>query len=68
MRNELNEEDRIKLDTWYYVTNLLDLYHELAFEPMYQRGLKWLASAEDKKLREDKISARRALGKGRPQQ
>jgi len=47
--------DRIKIETWYHLTRLLDDYHLLAFDPMYQRGLKLFASADDKEMREIKI-------------
>jgi hypothetical protein len=51
----LHSEDRAKLDNWYYVMNLLEDYRYLTFEPMYQRGLKLLASWEDKELRANKV-------------
>jgi hypothetical protein len=34
----LKPEDQVKLDTWYHVTTLLDDYHLLAFEPVYQKN------------------------------
>lgn len=52
----LDKEDQIKIDTWYHLTTLLDDYHLLAFDPMYQRGLKLFASTEDKRLRENKLN------------
>ncbi|QQN63007.1 hypothetical protein JIR23_26245 [Bradyrhizobium diazoefficiens] len=56
-RDELEPEDRVKLATWYHLTTLLDDYHLLAFDPMYQRGLKPFASAEDREMREGKLKA-----------
>jgi hypothetical protein len=55
MRGELEDEDRVKLETWFYTMNLLEHYRALAFEPMYQRGLRFWSSAEDKELRANKI-------------
>jgi hypothetical protein len=52
---KLYSEDRAKLDNWYYVMNLLEQYRYLTFEPMYQRGLKLLASWEDKESRANKV-------------
>jgi hypothetical protein len=57
MNDELDAEDRIKLATWYHLTTLLDDYHLLAFDPMYQRGLKLFASAQDREIRETKLRA-----------
>jgi hypothetical protein len=57
MMDALEPEDRVKLATWYHVTNLLADYNLLAFDPMYQRGLKLFASARDKELRENKLKA-----------
>jgi hypothetical protein len=48
MREGLDDEDRVKLDTWYYVMNLLEHYRAVTFDPMYQRGSKFLASARDR--------------------
>jgi hypothetical protein len=56
-REKLDPEDRVKLDTWFHVTTLLDDYHLLAFDPMYQRGLKLFASAQDREMRENKLKA-----------
>ena len=56
-RGGLDPEDRVKLATWYHVTNLLDEYHMLAFDPMYQRGLGWFASRRDKEMRKNKLKA-----------
>jgi hypothetical protein len=56
-QNELDADDRVKLATWYHVTNLLDEYHMLAFDPMYQRGLKLFASKQDREMRENKLKA-----------
>lgn len=54
---ELDADDRVKLATWYHVTNLLAEYHMFAFDPMYQRGLGWFASLRDKEMRETKLKA-----------
>lgn len=48
MTASLDPEDKIKLDTWYHLTTLLDDYHLLAFEPVYQR---------DRERREEKMRA-----------
>ncbi|MBH5372818.1 hypothetical protein [Bradyrhizobium glycinis] len=37
MTGNLDPQDQIKLDTWYHLTTLLDDYHLLAFDPIYQR-------------------------------
>ena len=42
-RQTLEPEDRIKLETWYHLTRLLDDYHMLVFDPLYQGGLKLFA-------------------------
>jgi hypothetical protein len=55
MREGLDDDDRVKLETWYYVMNLLEHYRALTFEPAYQRGSKSLASAHDRELRANKI-------------
>ena len=52
----MDDEDRIKIETWYTVIRLLDHYNDLTFDPMYQRGLKWTASAHDKEVRALKIA------------
>jgi hypothetical protein len=56
-RDELDPDDRVKLATWYHLTMLLDDYYSFAYHPMYQRGLKVFASAEDKEIRRDKLKA-----------
>jgi hypothetical protein len=56
-REELDPEDRVKLATWYHVTNLLHDFNLLAFDPMYQRGLGLFASARDKEMRRNKLKA-----------
>jgi hypothetical protein len=55
--DQIDPEDRVKLDTWYQLTNLLDEYHLLAFDPMYQRSPGLFASARDKEVRENKLKA-----------
>jgi hypothetical protein len=57
VRDGLDPEDRIKLDTWYHLTTLLDDYHLLAFDAMYQRGLKLFASKQDREMRDDKLKS-----------
>jgi hypothetical protein len=49
-KDQLDEEDRIKLDTWFQVMALLEHYRGVTFEPMYARGRRMLASAEDKQI------------------
>ena len=56
-RDELDPDDRVKLATWYRLTTLLDDYHLLAFDPMYQRGLKLFASKRDREMRDNKLKA-----------
>lgn len=55
--DQIDPEDRIKIDTWYHLTNLLDEYHMLAFDPMYQRALGFFASAREKEMRKNKLEA-----------
>jgi hypothetical protein len=57
MSDGLDADDRVKLATWYHRTTLLDDYHLLALDPMYQRGLKPFASAQDREIRETKLKA-----------
>lgn len=57
MSEEVDAEDRVKLATWYHLTTLLDDYHLLAFDPLYQRGLKPFASKQDREIRENKLKA-----------
>jgi hypothetical protein len=55
MHEGLDEEDRVKLETWCYVMNLLEHYRSVTFEPMYQRGSKFLASSGDKEMLANKL-------------
>jgi 5'(3')-deoxyribonucleotidase len=67
-RHNFNDVDLVKLKTWYHLHNLTDHYRDLTFRPMYQRGLKWMASRHDVEVRtlkikvieqnEDKLQAR----------
>jgi hypothetical protein len=59
MREELHNDERVKLETWGSVMILLEDYRALTFEPMYQRGLKPFASFEDRHMRGDKIELAR---------
>jgi hypothetical protein len=54
---ELDPEDQVKLETWFHLTTLLDDYHLLAFDPMYQRGLKLFASKEHRQMRDNKLNS-----------
>jgi hypothetical protein len=51
----LDNDDRVKLETWYYVMNLLEHYDDLTFKPMYQRGVNLFATQEEKERRALKI-------------
>jgi hypothetical protein len=55
--SEIDPVDRVKLNTWYTAMMLLDHYRSLAREPMYQRGLRWFASAYDREVRATKLAA-----------
>ena len=60
IRNNLDPEDQVKIDTWYHLTTLLEEYHLLAFGPTYQSGLKLFASKYDRETRELKLQALQA--------
>jgi hypothetical protein len=47
--DQLDEEDQVKLDTWFQVMLLLEHYRAVTFEPMYARGRRLLASTEDRR-------------------
>jgi hypothetical protein len=53
--DQLDAEDQIKLDTWFQVMLLLEHYRAVTFEPMYARGRRKLASAEDREILSDKL-------------
>ena len=53
--DQLDEEDRVKLDTWFQVMLLLEHYRAVTFEPMYTRGRRLLASTEDRQGLADKL-------------
>jgi hypothetical protein len=54
--DQLDAEDQIKLDTWFQVMLLLEHYRAVTFEPMYARGRRTLASAEDREILSDKLA------------
>jgi hypothetical protein len=55
--DQLDAEDQIKLDTWFQVMLLLEHYRAVTFEPMYARGRRTLASAEDREILSDKLES-----------
>lgn len=55
MREGLDDEDRVKLETWYSVMNLLEHYRAVTFEPVYRRGSKFFASNREKEILANKL-------------
>jgi hypothetical protein len=57
----LDPEDQIKIESWFYVMNLLEHYRALTFEPMYQHAAKLLAPRrlKESRLRKIEIIVRR---------
>jgi hypothetical protein len=53
--DQLDEEDQVKLDTWFQVMLLLEHYRAVTFEPMYARGRRLLASTEDRENLANKL-------------
>jgi hypothetical protein len=51
----LDDDDRVKLETWYSLMTLLEHYEDLTFKPVYQRGLGLFATREEKERRALKI-------------
>jgi hypothetical protein len=42
----LDPEDQIKIDSWFYVMNLLEHYRALTFDPAYQIRLNALGRVD----------------------
>ena len=55
MREGLDDEDRVKLETWFQVISLLEHYRAVTFEPMYRRGSRFLASAHEREMLTNKL-------------
>jgi hypothetical protein len=51
----LDDDDRVKLETWYSLMTLLEHYEDLTFKPVYQRALGLFATREEKERRALKV-------------
>lgn len=60
----LDETDRIKLESWVRVMDLVRHYSDLVFDPIYKDGTKMFAPAHAKEMYADKIALIDAIQSG----
>jgi hypothetical protein len=63
-REALHETDRVKLESWMRVMDLVQHYSELVFDPIYKNGNKFFAPAHSKEIYENKTKLINAIHNG----